>query len=587
MKTKTLKLIYASLLAVITLSSCDTSFFDENEIKDPEFNLKGLPIGYVTYQAGDLFKNIGDGLETSETDGLTTFSYTQNLNTFQSGEYIDIENINIPTKEVEFKSNIDMSTFPGSPTEITASTGFPFNQFLGTFDNDPDPFNQSVNLEDVDITYSNFKTGNLTMVLRSSYDAKAKIDIEIPSIRNLTDKTPFKTTVNFNGNGTLADLEVKTINISLSDYEIDYTYLVSGNTYNNEQTVSNLVVDANTSVTIEAGDVIRKSDVIRYKVDFSNLKPNLIKGDMSDKKFSVDNNNTEIPFDFFTAFPGIKNFKPVVTLDFDNSQGLPLAIDLSNIKAVNSVTKAELALQITDDSAPELNGNKAILGSALIDSNNNITEKKNKIILNNNNSNIGDLLAINPDKFVISINTADINPNGETENFFDIDEIIKVKLGIEIPLDVRFENVAFESEFDKFDTIELDDKATSVSLRIETFNAIPLSGKIDLTFMDIAGNVKITKSLDVIQEAAIDASGNSIYEVTDDKKLRNKNTGDFINGNIATLSFNLKEIQDLKNVKKIKSSITLDSSTDVKLRNTDKLHLKLAMAGDLKISSKS
>ena len=93
MKTK-LTRVGTLFLAILTMSSCDLTYFD-GEIQEVSWNgAIALPVGYVEYTVSELLEDVSsEDLEISSNDqGVITFLYNQEVESQGFGEAIEIDN---------------------------------------------------------------------------------------------------------------------------------------------------------------------------------------------------------------------------------------------------------------------------------------------------------------------------------------------------------------------------------------------------------------------------------------------------------------------------------------------------------------
>ena len=247
-----------------------------------------------------------------------------------------------------------------------------------------------------------------------------------------------------------------------------------------------------------------------------------------------------------------------------NGYGFPIGIDLSNLKAINGLTSVDL----------KYDGNQNLENILIINGienySSNAPAKITTTVLDNTNSNFVDLLNIQPEKFEFNIigNANPINNNLKNENFFAQDNSgFQLDLDIEVPLNVQFENIAITQSLEFNDAGNLEN-IKSFELFLNTENKIPLSGNLEIIFLNNGIDAGVTKEIVAFNEADIDESGKSTgYKSTSIK-----------------LQYSEEDLEKIKSATDIDVKITLNTAPDqpIKLAGKDDLILTIGTEATIK-----
>lgn len=550
----------AVCFTVFTISSCDTSYFDK-EIEN--FNLETnaqVPIGFATYKLSELFKDLDIKDIKEDPNSNLFFSFDKQLNTTSNDAFnVTINDINISTempttKEMrDFLFFLNRTSYTVQPQDIN---------IINTSGQSSSQTVESITLSQ-QLTAAELNGGTLKIDLASTFNANVAVVLTIPSIKSKSNGTAYSKTVSLT-NST----KTNSFTIDLSNYNVDFTH--NGTAYN--QTNNTIVLNAVANLTYKAGDVIAVTDKISVAAKMTNTTAQVVYGDFKQTTFGV--NSETILFDFFNDFADgkITFNNPIMTLTASSKYGFPIGIDLSAIEAQNGAVTKKLTYSGTttdEKTTPNLliiDGLQTYFPSA-----NAVSTTR---VLNKTNSNIVDLLGIKPKaiklNFTGKVNPINKNPN---LNFYSKNfSALNANLNIQVPLDVKFENVEITKAIDFKNGSDLN-KLSNVALFIKTENKIPLSGVIEIEFYQGTKKMDISKTLAAFDAADVDTQGKSTGYKTSYPKLE----------------LNDSEIQKIILATQIKAKIKLNSPTSasaIKLLGTDDLKISLGAKVVAKLGDK-
>ena len=543
------------LLTIILMVSCDISYFDDEIETKLERQIK-VPIGSITYTLSELFQELDLEDIIEDPEGNLSFNYSQSM----SGERNENYDVAIPNQSVseEIKSPLTPAVFaaqslPSPYTIDNAIIARNINSFINASEDLKITATESFDLSR-ELTRASLSAGQLIIDISSTFSIDVPTTIEIPSLISKTGGAPYSTEQVITTSGAQ-------ITLQLNDYEVDFTH--DGTDYN--KITNNFVINLEIAIDLEIGDTISETDNLSISTNITGAKTDVIYGDFEQETFNLS--TEELLFDFFNSFGGgkITFANPKVTIKATNGYGFPIGIDLSNLKAINGSTAVDLVYD----------GNQSLENIFIINGIENYSSTAPAIItttvVDNTNSNFADLLNIQPEKFEFNIvgNANPINNDLKNENFFAQDnEGFKLELDIEVPMNVTFENIEVTQSLEFNDTEDLED-FINFGLFLNTENKIPLSGNLEIIFLNNGVDLNVTKEIVAFNEADIDESGKSAgYKSTSIK-----------------LQYSEEDLDKIDSATDIDVKITLNTAPDqpIKLSGKDDLILTIGTEATIKL----
>ena len=542
------------LLTIILMVSCDISYFDDEIETKLERQIK-LPIGSITYTLSELFQELELEDIIEDPEGNLSFNYSQSM----SGERNENYDVAIPNQSVseEIKSPLTPAVFAAQslPSPYTIDNAI-IAGIINSFINPSDLKITATKSFDLsrELTRASLSAGQLIIDISSTFSIDVPTTIEIPSLISKTGGAPYSTEQVITTSGAQ-------ITLQLNDYEVDFTH--DGTDYN--KITNNFVINLEIAIDLEIGDTISETDNLSISTNITGAKTDVIYGDFEQETFNLS--TEELLFDFFDSFgAGKLTFaNPKVTIKATNGYGFPIGIDLSNLKAVNGSTSVNLAYD----------GNQNLENILIINGIENYSSTAPAAIttsvIDNTNSNFADLINIQPEKFEFNIagNANPINNNPKNENFFAQDNSgFKLDLDIEVPMNVKFENISITQSLEFNDAEDLQD-LKSFGLFLNTENKIPLSGNIEIIFLNNGVDLNVTKEIVAFNEADIDESGKSAgYKSTSIK-----------------LQYSEEDLEKIDSATDIDVKITLNTAPNqpIKLSGKDDLILTIGTEAIIKL----
>lgn len=541
------------LLTIILMVSCDISYFDDEIETTLERQIK-VPIGSITYTLSELFQELDLDNIIEDPEGNLSFNYSKSI----SGEGNENYDIAIPNKSVSAEIMSPLTPDVFTAQNITSPYTIDNTIIAGTINSFINPADLKITaIESFDLsrklTGASLSAGQLIIDISSGFSIDVPTTIEIPSLISKTEGAPYSIEQIITSSG-------EQITLQLSNYEVDFTH--DGTDYN--KTTNNFVINLEIGINLKIGDTISDNDNLSILANVIGAKPDIIYGDFEQETFNLS--AEELLFDFFDGFEAGKlTFaNPKVSIKATNGYGFPIGIDLSNLKAINGLTSVDL----------KYDGNQNLENILIINGienySSNAPAKITTTVLDNTNSNFVDLLNIQPEKFEFNIigNANPINNNLKNENFFAQDNSgFQLDLDIEVPLNVQFENIAITQSLEFNDAGNLEN-IKSFELFLNTENKIPLSGNLEIIFLNNGIDAGVTKEIVAFNEADIDESGKSTgYKSTSIK-----------------LQYSEEDLEKIKSATDIDVKITLNTAPDqpIKLAGKDDLILTIGTEATIK-----
>ena len=482
------------LFCTIIFTSCNVSYFD-NEIEMKWSGDLNMPIGQINYTLTDVFQELDINDFNEDAEGNMSFNYIESISEGKNINYdVAIEDLSF---FVEIESPLTPAVFNAagvsSPHTITASEiapGIPNPLIMSekTTSQKIEKFELTKNL-----TGASFIDGQLIIDIASNFTVDIHVTIEIPSLITKSGNAPYQTSKIITSLG-------KQLNIPLENYTIDFTQ----NADNLEPTTNNFVINVTSEFDFKLGDTIKDTDKISVEANLTGAETAVVYGDFKQESFSFSSQSLNL--DFFDSFDqGTITFaNPKIKIKASNGYGFPIGIDLSKIRAVNQTST--LNLKYDNDQGPEniiiINGIETYSSTA--------SPVITEIIMDKTNSNVSDLLSLKPSEIILDI-TGKANPINKLPNlnfFASNNKGFEAELEIEVPLEVKFENIELTKSMEFNNGEDIEDLVNFV-LVLNTENSIPLSGNLEVIFLNNGVDLNVSKSFVAFAAADIESNGKS------------------------------------------------------------------------------
>ena len=543
------------LLCTILVTSCDISYFD-NEIEMKWSGDLNMPIGQIYYTLTDLFQELDINDIREDSEGNLSFNYIESISEGENTNYnVVIEDF---STFIEIETPLTPAVFSAagvsSPHTIVNSEiapGIP-NPLIGgkkISEQVIHKFELSKSL-----TGASFNGGQLILNIVSNFSVDVNITIEIPSLTTKSGNATYQASQIIKNTGAQ-------LKIPLENYNTDLTH----NGVNFEQTTNNIVINFLAEFDFKLGDTVKENDKISLLANLTSAKTGVIYGDFKQESFSVSSQSFQI--DFFNNFgKGAVTFaNPEMKIKATNGYGFPIGINLSSIRAENETSS--LNLRYDGDQNQEnmiiVNGIETYSSSA----NPVITE----IIIDKTNSNFSDLLSLKPSEIILDVigNANPINKLPNLNFFASINSGFEAELEIEVPLEVKFENIELSRSIE-FNNGEDTKNLVNFILVLNTENSIPLSGNLEVIFLNNGVDLNVAKSFIAFDAAEIDSNGKSSgYKTT-----------------YTEVAFSENDLEKIKTATAIDIKCTLNSpegKNEVKLLGINDIVVNVATKVNIKL----
>ena len=254
---------------------------------------------------------------------------------------------------------------------------------------------------------------------------------------------------------------------------------------------------------------------------------------------------------------------PKLRFKVTNSFGIPVQMDISNLKSINTNTGV-----VTPLSSPALSDVSIAAASVLNDSSVTNLPELNQF----NTTNMSSIINNTPKYLGYTVN-AITNPSGFTSNFITRESKIKVNAELELPLEGYAYDFAIADTL-PFNFSENAEQVEYVMFRLFSENGFPISFQSQLEFIDETNSALFTLLNDdpeIVEAAPVNGDGKVISKAMKIKDI-------VIPKNYITLLSSVKNV-----VIRGTAATTQPQSTIVKIYDDYNLKLKLSMQVQLKL----
>lgn len=491
----------------LCLTGCNKPDFSKisgGEI-DPEF---ATPIGYGSFGISDLLDAIDTTMVVTNQDHTIAIKYSGVIGSVTAADVLTFpqhnESFNLSTTDLGLSNSFVPSYSSSTSSSTTEKVTFPLSSGIELND-------VLLNAGLMNINLSTNLQHNLTVLL-SFKDTK----INGNSI-----------TTSLNLNYTGSPVNNTSTQIDLKDALCDFTANGTG--------INQLRMDVDVTIN-GTGNQIAGNEYFNIDVNFNNLGFENATGYFGQQTISPNSDTLDLSI-FNNPNASYHLTNPKINFSIENSFGIPMQVDINNLKCYNSNNNSTLLL-----SNSNLNNISIAPASAIGQTATTTVPELNS----GNTTNMNQLISSSPNELIYS-SGGTTNPNGKVGplNFIDKNSKLSIKARLELPLE-GYANFTLKDTFD----LKLDNPSEMINsflLRLKTNNGLPIGIKTQLTFVDsnYAKVFDLFPSDEVILDAAsVDNSGN----VTASK---NKNTD---------ITLNASQISKLNNVKYIIFTGTAETS---------------------------
>lgn len=545
--------LVAVALALIISWSC-SRFEDFTRLGDlsteMEFNPSVVaPIAYGSFTLQDVLEAIdSNGLVSQYEDSLLYIYYSDTAYSLDASDIIDLPDK--ITSETYIESDVNI------PGWLTLGDGLPFT-FTKT-----ERLDFEIEADDqIDLII--LSGGILNIVVSSEFQHSGELSITSSQI--------------WDSNGDSLEL-MFTISELDGSFMSDTDYDMTGYSFEMMEENDTAYIDLHFSLTLvkEAGVGVTVGEEASIIMSFENMEFSHIYGFVAQRE--VLNVSQTIDIAFYDAVASLADvyFKdPQFNLYVDNSYGIPLTIDLSQIVA-RSTSEGTSTPLVFDDPADE---EFQIEAPTVAQLGQTVTTAH---FINAETSNIDEILVSSPDKIDFDIIASTGSPLGGPQNF--LLDTSKMDIIAELVLPMWLQTGGYVLQ----DTIELalDAMESNLSmieraeLTITMTNELPLEVRLQGYFMDTITNIVYDSLFDegtlpLLESAPVDAEGDLVRSLLEEYSVVVELTGEEL--------ANLEKVNGLWF--KADASTTDNGLTYVKFYSHYKLSYKVSMAADFLINT--
>jgi hypothetical protein len=429
----------ALIAAGVFLASCmPEDDFQDIEIMAPSPSLS-LPILNTSLKVSDLIRTEEGGLLEENPDGSYSLFYRQSIQTPTVSEFFP----ELPEQQFQESYSLGYSTpsFWFSPPPIT---------YEGTI---------GLDLEGLSIYGIECKEGNLNISLNSDYDHDIRIALTLNDVLDANNR-PLTLEFEMYNWGTRNVSEF----VDLSGYYLDID--------NNELSYS-----AEVSI-VGSGQPIDANDEVSLNFSLSDLAFSYLEGNFSNVSIPLDADTLDIPM-LANAINGNVALNPNLTIDIQNSFGVPISPDLSNIYVRRS---SGTVVRLQDEGESNFFSGEFVLP---------FQKDRDELPamlsqqINRDNSNLEEAFAELP-RGIAYLLGFELSSSAEDTSFITENSSISIDMEVEVPLEASFD-ITLQ------DTLALDlgkdQDIEQLKLLIKTENDFPIDAQLQVYFLDESGEM--------------------------------------------------------------------------------------------------
>ena len=435
------------VLSASLFAACNTGDLDFDNVEvQPITGVFAFPLGETTYVLGDLITSqTGDSLNLMEdSTNLYVLSYFDTINYSTPNDFVQIDDIT---------DNGAITTIPALTGPITFDLSRSF-----TFLYDP------VDGERLDSIF--YQTGDLTITATSDLNADVAYTFTVENTVNTNSNVPISISGNIPAPGGS-----EMVNRSLLNHKTVLADASGDNVF---------TVNVDLTITLDAAQFTSGTETFSFDFTYGNQTFSLIYGKFGQDMVQVGDQSIDL--DFFTQAlrEGISFGNPSMSFEFRNSFGLPIGIDFSSLRGEDLAGGNQVFL-----SGDIVNNPSVIAGSGVDTPGPNTPgETVQSIIeIDRTNSNIIQLMGSSPERLVFNV-AGNSNPeDANALNYLQPTSEISAIIGVEIPMEVRLENLQETGTFGLRGGLDLDN-VDSAFLRVVTINELPFSAVASIEIKD-------------------------------------------------------------------------------------------------------
>jgi hypothetical protein len=528
-----LKLVY-SISLLFFICSCNKPDF--SKVKNPTWDPNlAAPIGYSDFDVYDILasQNKTDLIVISDL-GELALNYKGEVASFSADQIAQLDN-----------QSLDIIL---DPTDQGISAISSFSSSISQ--TVPELLNFSLN-NGVQLEQLYLYSGILNLQISTELKHDVIFTLSFPDI--IKNGTPLSYSVAANYSGTAPHGATGVVDLSGSI--IDLT--AGGSAANNSLRV-------NLATTINGtGNPISGNENSNINLSFNGMSVDKAFGYFGQQSIVSQSDSILLKI-FNSSTTGVFQLtNPKLRFKVINSFGIPVQLDISNLKSINPITGLSIPLT-------SLSTNNVLISAASSISDSSVSDIPELNQFNTTNMNS---LVNNTPKYLAYTVSAITNPSGFTSNFITRESKIKVNAELELPLEGYAYDFVITDTF-PFNFSDNADQVESVMLRLISENGFPISFQSQLEFLDETNSLLfslLNDAPEIIAAAPVNGDGKVSNKV---KKIKDV----VIPKNYISLLSSVKNI-----VVKGMAATTQPQSTIVKIYDDYNLYIKLSMQVKLKL----
>lgn len=466
----------------LALYACNVNQLEFDNIEFQRINgIYGLPLGEIKYTLRDLLSEAridDESLQEDDTSRLF-LTYSDTINYANQNDFIQIDNVSGEGIYLNTETATNINVDPATPT-------LPELSYTQTYDPQGG--------QELDSVF--YDGGQIAVTVTSNaFVQSLQFSLVFENTLEVATRNEMRITGTLDKPASPGETVTGTATGDLTDH----VTILSSNT--NEFTVRFGAI-----ATLATGEELTGTETLTFNFTYQDQSFSVIYGKFGQTTAQVGNET--LTFDFFDDLgEGIFFDAPIMRFNFENTFGIPMALDFSGLSVDDGAGGNQLFLdgRITDVTRlPE------IAAAATVDSTASTT-----IEISASNSNLRNLFATSPSRILFEVaGTSNYYDTDNSEsNFVEPNNTVTASIELEMPLAIRLENFQESFRFNLSGGLDVEN-VDSAFLRVLTINELPFSGSIQIEIQD--ENEDVIYTVPEIVEVAATPRINSVTGFVED-----------------------------------------------------------------------
>lgn len=305
-----------------------------------------------------------------------------------------------------------------------------------------------------------YQDGDFSLFFNSGFPSRVEYEFRSNSFTRRADNSPL-TIENFVQTSNPPAVKSNTVNLE------GYSTVLERST-NGDSNKFQVMLDA--AVFLPEGTILSGSEYLFFRIDVENPLFETIYGNFGRDTINVPSQAVNLSFFDDLGGTGIEFGNPTITFSIDNTFGIPIGLDFSNVRAT-----------YTDQPDLSFSGSFPETVQSLAAATEVGNGANTDLVVTSSNSNIREILASSPTSLVLDLDGYTNYP-ASPNNFVSYNSAMTFEGHISMPMVVKVAGFEYESEIE-LEGLEDIEGTEEIALVFNTENMLPFDGAIDLIFI--------------------------------------------------------------------------------------------------------